>query len=83
MGVGIPVDLRGFVKDLIAQGRCSSETQVVDEAIRLFQEVERRRAQLRRDIQAGLDSPTIPGELVFQELDRLVETLQHRANVPA
>lgn len=56
MSVDIPSDLVPFVHAVIASGRCRSESEVVGEALRLLETVERKRDQLRAEILDGINS---------------------------
>lgn len=58
MSIDIPSDLMPFVHQFIATGRCNNESEVVGEALRLLEVVERKRAQLRADVLEGIDSGT-------------------------
>ncbi len=80
MQVEIPSELKPFVQAVIDDGRCKSESEVVGEALRLFQEVEKRRGALRRDIEAGINSgDAIPAEEVFRELEEKARAVTHQA----
>jgi len=71
MSVTILPELVPYVRALIASGRCRSEGEVIQEALRLLQELDRRRSELQQDIQAGMGSgASIPGEEVFVRLER-------------
>jgi putative addiction module CopG family antidote len=71
MSVEIPHDLVPFVQAVISSGRCRTETEVVAEALRVFQELEDRRKSLRDDIQEGMNSgESVPGDEVFERLER-------------
>ena len=63
MSVDIPSDLVPFVHSVIASGRCRSESEVVGEALRLLEVVERKREQLRADVLEGINS----GESISRE----------------
>lgn len=70
MSVDIPSDLVPFVHAVIASGRCRSESEVVGEALRLLETVERKRDELRAEILEGIDS----GESISREdVDRQVK----------
>lgn len=56
MSVNIPSDLVPFVHSVIASGRCVDESQVVGEALRLMESVERKREKLRADVLEGINS---------------------------
>ena len=75
MTVDIPPDLQNFVQQIVASGRCKSEDEVVDQALRLFQQLETRRKQLSADIQEGIESETIPGDVAFQQLEQLAQEI--------
>jgi antitoxin ParD1/3/4 len=55
MTVEIPSDLQQFVHQVIDSGSYKSETDVVDQALRLLQDRQKRIEKLRRDIQPALD----------------------------
>ncbi len=79
MSVDIPQDLVPFVQAVISSGRCHSETEVVGEALRVFQELEQRRQGLREDIRDGMNSgESIPGDEVFERLERRAAELAAR-----
>lgn len=67
MNVDIPLDLVPFVHSVIASGRCDSESEVVGEALRLLERIERKRAQVRADVLEGIDSGN---SLSREEVDR-------------
>jgi putative addiction module CopG family antidote len=69
MSVEIPADLLPFVEGVIASGRCTSESDVVGEALRLLRDMESRREELRREVLEGINSgESIPGDEVFAKL---------------
>jgi putative addiction module CopG family antidote len=71
MSVDIPQELVPFVQAVISSGRCSGETEVVSEALRVFQDIEQRRKTLRDDILEGMNSvDSVPGDEVFKRLER-------------
>ncbi len=71
MSVDIPADLMPFVQAVVSSGRCRTETGVVGEALRVFQEVEARRNRLRDDMEQGVNwGDSIPGDQVFARLER-------------
>jgi putative addiction module CopG family antidote len=79
MSVEIPHDLMQFVQAVISSGRCRSETEVVGEALRVFQEFEQRRTRFRDDILDGMNSgESIPGDEVFERLERRAAELAAR-----
>jgi putative addiction module CopG family antidote len=79
MNIEIPRDLVPFVQSVISSGKCRTENEVVDEALRLFQDIEERRKTLRNDILEGVNSgESIPGEEVFARLERRAAELAAR-----
>jgi putative addiction module CopG family antidote len=79
MSVEIPHDLVPFVQAVISSGRCRTETEVVGEALRVFQELESRRKGLREDIREGMNSgESIPGDEVFERLEQRAAELAAR-----
>ena len=82
MSIDIPPELTDFVQGVIAAGTFRDESQVVGEALRLL----RQREQLRADINAGIDQLEqgmgIPGEEVFERLERKAEALARHAEHP-
>jgi putative addiction module CopG family antidote len=80
MSVDIPQDLVPFVQAVISSGRCRSETEVVGEALRLFQNFEQRRKTLQADIHEGMNSgEPILGDEVF---DRVETRADNGAQLP-
>jgi putative addiction module CopG family antidote len=82
MSVDIPSEFVPFVHSIIASGRCGSESEVVTEALRLLEVVERKREQLSADVLEGINS----GEAVSRaEVDRNVRQWAERraADTPA
>ena len=55
MTVEIPLDLQPFVHQIIDAGSYKTEAEVVDRALRLLQERQRRIEELRCEIQPALD----------------------------
>lgn len=71
MSLKIPPDLEQFVDQVIASGRCETLDEVVNAALRVFQEFDKRRSQLKQDIQNGIESgESIPGDEVFAKLEK-------------
>jgi antitoxin ParD1/3/4 len=76
MVVTLPPQLEQLVQDQVASGRYGSASEVVGEALRLFQEREelqqRRFEELKREIAIGIaqadQGQLIPAEEVFREL---------------
>ena len=60
MNVNLTPELEAMIRDKVATGLYTSASEVVREALRLMEEQDRirqmRLEQLRRDIQAGIDS---------------------------
>jgi putative addiction module CopG family antidote len=72
MTVQLPPDVQPIVDQAIAAGRGTDEADVVCQGLRLFAQFERRRETLKREIKKGIDSgDSIPGEVVFAELEQL------------
>jgi antitoxin ParD1/3/4 len=73
MNVSLTKELEELVADKVKTGRYLSASEVVREALRLLEERDRikemRLAELRKDIQKGLESgESVDGELVFDRL---------------
>ena len=80
MTIELPADVQPIVDKAIAAGQCANETEVVRRALHLYEQFERRRQTLVQDIQQGIDSgDSIPGAVVFQELEHLAQELSRRA----
>ena len=61
-----------FVKHELESGTYGSRDELVDDAIRLL----KRRRELERDIQAGIESgPSVPGEVVFERLEARIKNI--------
>ena len=73
MNVSLTDELANFVKSKVAAGRYSSSSEVVREALRLMEKVERQEAEklqfLRNAWQEGVDSGDA-GEVDFGELKK-------------
>jgi antitoxin ParD1/3/4 len=73
MNVSLTDELAKFVKAKVAAGRYSTSSEVVREALRLMEKIERREAErmqsLRRAWRDGIDSGD-GGELDFSALKR-------------
>ncbi len=72
-----------LIKDKIESGRYSSASEVVREALRLFEEYEELRAvrleKLRAQIREGKESgPGIPAETVLGQLEAKYSALENR-----
>jgi antitoxin ParD1/3/4 len=73
MNVSLTDELANFVKSKVAAGRYSSSSEVVREALRLMEKIERQEAEklqfLRNAWQEGIDSDDA-GEVDFGELKK-------------
>jgi len=72
-----------LIKDKIESGRYSSASEVVREALRLFEEYEELRAvrleKLRALIREGKESgPGVPAETVLEQLEAKYSALENR-----
>ena len=76
MTIRIPSELEQYVDEVVASGRCQTREEVVGEALRVFQAVDRHRSQLQRDIEEGIGSgASIPGEEVFRRLEKRAQEI--------
>ena len=50
-----PPDIEAYVQQKIASGQFQSRDELAAVAIRLYRDLEARHAQLRSDVQAGID----------------------------
>jgi Arc/MetJ-type ribon-helix-helix transcriptional regulator len=50
-----PPDLEAYVQQKISTGEFGSREELAIEAVRLYREIERKRAQLKSDVQAAID----------------------------
>lgn len=67
-----------FLRTAVERGDFDDPSAVVNEALRVLQERERRVVRLRELIQEGIDSgPAIPGDAVFAELQEHARRLAH------
>lgn len=55
MTVQLPAELQAFVEEKVASGEYASTEAVVQASVKLLQGRERRLAELRREIQIGVD----------------------------
>ena len=67
MTISLSEEQRRFVRGLVDSGRYKSEADVVEQSIRLLQEYESRLAELRAEVQKGIDSGE-PTPLVMREV---------------
>jgi antitoxin ParD1/3/4 len=74
VNVNLTPELEALVRDKIASGRYQSESEVVCDALRLMeardQEYQSKLEWLRREVQAGIDSGTLPGDLDVEDIKR-------------
>jgi putative addiction module CopG family antidote len=76
MAIELPADVKSIVDQAIASGRGTDEADIIRQALQLYSEFQQRREALRREIERGIQSgASIPGELVFQELESLAREL--------
>lgn len=73
LNVNLTPELEALVREMIASGRYQSESEVVCDALRLMEardeEYKAKLEQLRRDVQAGIDSGDA-GELSAEDIIR-------------
>jgi putative addiction module CopG family antidote len=50
-----PPDLEAYIQQKVASGQFSSPHELTVEAVRIYRELEARRAQLKSDVQAAID----------------------------
>ena len=82
MTIQLPADLQRIVKQAVASGRGTNETDVVRQALCLYQQFQGRRETLKQEIEKGIHSgDSIPADVVFQELEELARDLA--TNTPA
>ena len=80
MTVEIPADVQPIIERALTSGSCSDETEVLRRALKLYEEFERRREILKKEIEKGINSGnSIPAAVVFDELEQLASQLSHRA----
>ncbi len=82
MNIQVPKELEDYIREKLASGECQSEAEVMDRALKLLQEYDRRRAELDAELQKGLDSldhgEGIPAEEVFDRLDEKYRKMAER-----
>ena len=67
-----------FIQHELESGTYRNRAELVDEAVRLL----KRRRELQRDIQAGIDSgPSIPGSEVFRRLEKKARQLADQGSL--
>jgi putative addiction module CopG family antidote len=52
--ISLPPDIEAYVQEKIATGQFHSREEIAVEALRVYREMEQRRAQLKAEIQAAL-----------------------------
>jgi len=66
-----------FIQHELEVGTYQNRTEFLDEAVRLL----KRRRELERDIQAGIDSgPSVPGSEVFRRLEKKAQDLAQQSS---
>jgi putative addiction module CopG family antidote len=68
MSIALPADLQRFVDQQVASGTYGSPDELITTAIQLLREHQARYAQLKADIEHGLQGEGIAAEKVFAEL---------------
>jgi len=77
MAGDISAESEQFIRHELESGSYQTRSELLDEAVRLL----KRRRELQRDIQAGIDSgPSIPGSEVFRRLERKARELTQRGS---
>ena len=77
MNVSLTQQLEKFVNKQVASGRYQTASEVVREGLRLMQEREQKLADLRREIQIGLDA-IARGEIVEYDPIRIMAEVRRR-----
>jgi len=76
MNVDLPSDVDEFVKELVLNGRFSSEQEAIAEGLRLL----RSREQLRADVAKGFkqldNGESVDGDDLFAELHRDIDEIE-------
>ena len=73
----ISAESEQFIQHELESGTYQTRAELLDEAVRLL----KRRRELQRDIQAGIDSgPSIPGSKVFLRLEKEARELARRGS---
>ena len=66
-----------FIQHELESGTYQNRAELLDEAVRLL----KRRRELQRDVQAGIDSgPSIPGSEVFHHLEKKAQDLARQGS---
>ena len=70
MSTDISPENEQFIQHELESGNYHDRSELLNDALRLL----KRRRELVREIQAGIDSgPSIPGDAVFGELEEIVK----------
>jgi putative addiction module CopG family antidote len=79
MSITFPPDLEATVQRLVESGRYDDSEAVLREAVRLLEEIERKRDELRAKLQIGIDEAN-RGELIewTPELRQQIRESAHR-----
>jgi antitoxin ParD1/3/4 len=84
MNIHLTRELEQLVHDKVQSGRYNSASEVVREALRLMEERDLRKQEIRRKILEGLDSQRLgqllDGEAVFDRLEAELDELEARGS---
>jgi putative addiction module CopG family antidote len=69
-----PADLEEYIQTKVASGEFRSREEFAAEALRLYRDLERRREQLKSDIQAALNEAD-RGESQPLDIEEIIEEL--------
>mgnify|MGYP000971956801 CR=1 FL=1 len=75
MSVGIPAGFSSFVDQLIAEGIYQSQEEVVAEGLRLLQDQERLRLEVKKGFDEISQGRVVPAEVVFERAFKRVEEI--------
>ena len=75
MNVSLTPELESFTRTLVRTGRYNSASEVVRNALRLLEEREAETADLRRQLQEGAESGSVP----YDKDETLAMLLRHVA----
>jgi antitoxin ParD1/3/4 len=80
MVLTIPKEYEGFVEEQITQGEYHSAEEVVNDGLRVLQELKRREAEFRQEVQKGVDQLNRGEGLRFDKegLRQFFDELQRR-----
>jgi len=68
MSIALPPDVQKFVEQEVASGAYKSPDDLITAAVELLRQHQSRLAQLKTDIEEGLQGEGIPAEQVFADL---------------